>query len=349
MVITRPKSKQWLFGLLLLLVLVSNFLVYRLSIIPMPADSKGVVIGSLIDFFIVAPLLIIAMTRNKGFSVKRFITFMVLGIVAARFVIPAAYFKPFAFIPYAAIGFEGILLVAEIGLIVLLLKHVPTIAREIKEGNTSVLFAFPEKVKDRVSAQPVITLIAAEALMFYYAFASWKQQPSIQEKAFSLHQKTSLIAFNIMLIHAIVIETLGFHWWLHDKSIILSIVLLILNIYSVIYVIADIQTVRLNPLTVEDDRIRVSLGLGKRMEIPFDAITRIDWGEKAASTNIKEEGIIDFIARDFEELKPQCVIHFDQPQQATLFLGMKKEFHAAAIRVDELERFRLTVEQKVGE
>lgn len=184
--------------------------------------------------------------------------------------------------------------------------------------------------------------------MFYYAFASWKRKPPTGEAFFSLHQKTSMLAFNIMLIHAIVIETIGIHWWLHEKSMILSIVLLILNIYSVIYFIADIQTVRLNPLAVKVNRMHISLGLGKRMEIPFDAIDKIEWFEDAAKCNLKSKGLIEFIARDMEEAKPNCVLHFKEPLKATLFMGMEKKFNMAAIRLDEPERFRDVLEEKLG-
>lgn len=346
MVLTPSRSKQGLFAGLLLLVLMSNYFAYRLPAIPVPADSRAVVLGSLLDFAIVAPLLILALTRKKGFTLKRFITFMVIGLVAARFIIPAEHFEPFKFIPYAAIGLEGLIVLAEIWLLFLLAKHLPSIIRTLKKENASGLFAFPTLVKEKVSSHPIISIVAAEALMFYYAFASWKRKPPVGERFFTLHQKTSLLAFNIMLIHAIVIETLGIHWWLHDKSLILSIVLLLLNVYSVFYFLADIQTVRLNPLKMNETHMQISLGLGKRMEIPYDAIEKIEWGNEAGQYNLKSKDVIEFIARDFEEVKPQCIIHFSRPVRAILFLGMEKEFRTVAIKVDEPERFRMMLESK---
>ncbi|MFS0690827.1 beta-carotene 15,15'-monooxygenase [Sporosarcina sp. 179-K 8C2 HS] len=343
MVLTRQRSKQSILAVLLLLVLVSNYLAYRLPAIPLPADPRGVVIGSMLDLAIVAPLLILAMTRKKGFTLKRFFTFMVIGLVAARFVIPGEYFEPFKFIPYVAIGFEGFLLLAEIGLLFLLAKHLPTIMKEVRSTNSG-----PALVKNKVSTHPFVSIITAESLMFYYAFASWKRKPSAGETMFTLHQKTSMIAFYVMLIHAIVIETIGIHWWLHGKSMILSIVLLILNIYSVIYVIADIQTVRLNPLAMKENRMHISLGLGKRMEIPYDAIEQIEWGDGAERYPLKAVGLIEFIAKDMEESKPNCILHFKEPLKATLFMGVEREFRSAAIRLDEPERFRHALEKKLG-
>ena len=181
MVLSRSRSKQGFLGALLLLVLVSNYLAYRLPAIPLPADTRGVVFGSLLDFAIIAPLLILALTRKKGFTLKRFFTFMVIGLVAARFVIPGEYFEPFKFVPYVAIGFEGLLLLAEIGLLFLFAKHLPKILKEVRTANSGGLFAFPALVKERVSAHPIVSIVAAESLMFYYAFASWKRKPPVGE------------------------------------------------------------------------------------------------------------------------------------------------------------------------
>ncbi len=346
MVSVRQDSKSPFLLLLLILVLSANLALYRLpiSILPAPSDATWVIIGSLIDFSIVAPLLILAMTRKKGFTVKRFFSFMVLGIVAARFIIPTAYFAPFKFLAYTAVAVEVIIVLAEVGLIFILLKHIPRIIRDVKSSGEGPLFTFPTAVEKRVGRHPLVRIISAETIMFYYAFASWKKHPTVGENRFTLHTQTSFIAFYIMLIHALVIETFGIHWWLHDKSLILSIVLLVLNVYSVIFFIGDIQAVRLNPLIVDDKQIRVSLGLGKRMVIPLAEIENIAWADEAANENLKAKGIIDFIARDFEEVTPQCVITFKQPLKATLFLGFEKSFLKAAIRVDDPVRFRQLLE-----
>lgn len=350
MVLTKQNSKSPLLMMVLVLVFTSNLALYRLPIpiLPAPADATWVIVGSLIDFSIVAPFLILAMTRKKGFTVKRFVTFMMLGIIVARIIIPTAYFEPFKFIPYIAIAIEGIILLAEISLLFILLKHTPRIIRDIKVSGEGPLFTFTTLVEKQIGKHPLIKIISAETLMFYYAFGTWKKRPITVENHFSIHKKTSFIAFYVMMIHAIVIETIGIHWWLHDKSMILSIVLLILNIYSVVFFIGDIQAVRLNPLIVDEKQIRVALGLGKRMVIPFDEIEHVAWGNDAANENLKAKDTIDFIARDFEEVQPQCVITFKRPLSATLFLGFEKEFSKAAIRVDDPIQFRSYIDARLN-
>lgn len=348
MVLSKSRSRQRIYVGLLLLIVGSNLFIYRVPDIPAPSEAKGLVFGSIIDLAVIAPLLILAMTRRKGFTAKRFITYAVLGLIVSRLIVPAAYFEPFRFIPYIAIGVEGLLVLAELWLLFLFVKHLPKIVKEIKQEQAGGLFSFPAKVKERVANHPLVAVLAAELLMFYYAFASWKRRPSIEEHQFTLHRNTSLIAFYVMLLHAIVIETIGIHWWLHEKSIALSIVLLVLNVYSVLFFLADIQAVRLNPLEVGERHLRVSLGLGKRMEIPYDAIERVEWGAEAAACKLKDRSVIDFIAKDFEEATPQAVIYLRQPMPATLIMGFEKDYETVALRVDEPERFRELLETQLN-
>lgn len=175
--------------------------------------------------------------------------------------------------------------------------------------------------------------------MFYYAFLTWRKPVQEGSHYFSLHKKTSVTAFYIMLIHAIIIETLGSHWWLHDKSVILSIVLLVINIYSVIYFIGDIQAIRHNPMYVTNDKIYLSLGLSKKMVIPFENIKTIKWGEEA-SAYTKDKSTLEFIAKDLEDVKPHCLIEFNEPLKASLLLGFTRSYSRVTIRLDEPERFQ---------
>jgi hypothetical protein len=326
---------------LLLLVLCANMLIYRSPITPLvlPADADWVVVGSLIDLAIVAPLLVLSLKRKKV-TVKSFIGLMVTGLVFARFLIPKAYFEPFAYMPFAAIGLEVLILLAELGLVVLLAWRLPGIIRWIKAHGDSPLYSLPAAVEKRVGTHILLRLLSYEMVMFYYAFASWKKKAPVGGNYFSLHQKSSLIAFYVMLIHAVVIETIGIHWLIHGMSPWVSIVLLILNIYTVIYFIGEIQAIRLNPLLVKNEQIYVSLGLGKRMIIPLKEIERIRWGKEAAEFNMKSKETIAFIAKDFEDVPPHCIIEFKKPLEASLFYGFKKSFAKAAIRLDEPERFK---------
>jgi hypothetical protein len=209
-----------------------------------------------------------------------------------------------------------------------------------------VLFAFSDAVDKKAKKHPLIVIICSELLMFYYAFFAWKKQPRANENTFTLYKKSSLIAIQLMVIHAIVFETVGIHWWLHEKSLLLSILLFVLNLYSIILLIGDIHAVRLNPIQVENDRIYVSLGLMKRMEIPMNEIeTVIEEKEILEQKPTKET--IEFIARDFEKVSPDVLLKLKHPVQATLLLGKKQSYKQVAIKVDEPEKFLALIKQNL--
>ena len=97
----------------------------------------------------------------------------------------------------------------------------------------TVYFHAVEKV---VTKNILIRVLMSEFLMIYYAFFTWKKKAPNHEGVVTMHKKTSAVAFHMMMIHAILIETIGLHWWLHDKSLVLSIISINLKyIFSVFF------------------------------------------------------------------------------------------------------------------
>lgn len=331
---------------LLLLVISSNYVLYHSSfgIQSLPADLNGVVVGSILDLSLVAPLLFLAWQRK--FSVKYFIVLMATGLIAARFIIPSEYLASFQSVMWLGVGIEGVLIFFELSLLFMLAKNVPPILKRVKSSSLPLLFSFSRAINEKFPKQTFIHILCSEMLMFYYAFGTWKKQPSTEGDTFTLYKRSSFITFQIMIIHAIVIETLGLHWLLHNTSIVLSVVLLFLNIYSIVFFIGDIQALRLNPLRVDNDRLYVSFGLAKRMEIRFQDIEEI-----IEDTHILEQKIpsttIEFIARDFETVHPDLLLTLKSPIEATLFIGIKKKYKQVAIRVDDPHAFKKIVKERL--
>ncbi|AUO10317.1 beta-carotene 15,15'-monooxygenase [Priestia megaterium] len=342
--VLHKKTVSFVALFLLLLVISSNYVLYHSSfgLQSLPSDFNRVVVGSILDLSLVAPLLFLAWQRK--FSLKYFIVLMATGLVAARFIIPSEYFTSFQSVMWLGVGIEGVLILFELSLLFMLVKNVPPILRRIRSSSLPLLFSFSRAVNDKFPKQTFIHILCSEMLMFYYAFGTWKKKPSDEANTFTLYKRSSFITFQIMIIHAIVIETLGLHWLLHNTSIILSIVLLILNIYSIVFFIGDIQALRLNPLRVDDDHLYISFGLAKRMEIPFRDIAEI-----VEDAHILQQKIlnatIEFIARDFETVHPDLLLILKSPIEATLFMGIKKKYQQVAIRIDDPHAFKKIVKE----
>ncbi len=314
---------------LLLLVLVSNFLLYlpEISSIFSIQLTSGVALGSLIDLAIIAPLLFFSAFK---ISIKQTIGFMVAGLILARLIVPYELFVPYIGVLYAGIAIEILLITAEIGILFLILWRIPKIKAEIMAMKSGILFGLIPAVEKLITKNIIVNIIMTEIIMFYYALFTWKKKTPREAESVSMHKNTSTIAFNIMLIHAIIIETIGLHWWLHEKSLVLSVVLLILNIYSVFFFLAEIQITRLHPIVKRDGTLYITQGFTARAAVPISLIKEVEWGG-----SLPQKDTLKFIYKDFEELEPQAIIYLNEPIEVTQFMGRKKSITEFAIRVDD--------------
>ncbi|MCW1929217.1 beta-carotene 15,15'-monooxygenase [Bhargavaea beijingensis] len=335
-VVRKSANPIWL--ILLLLVLGSNLLLYRTEFGGdlLSGASESVVLGSLIDLAIVVPLLFLAWRRS--ITLKGFLLGAAAGLIAARFLIPAEWLGSYAPITYLGFAAEGAFILLELVLVVSLFVYLPKILRTTREDSKPLLFAFPAAVDSHIRSHPIVHAFCSEMLMFHYAFGSWKKKLPLTEDTFTLHRKTGHMAMQIMIIHGIIIETIGIHWWLHEKSLVLSIILLFLNVYSVIYLIADMQAVRLSPAVFGRDRLYLSLGMAKRMEIRYSDIAELVTDGEELSGKLSKD-TAEFISRDFDAASPDILIKLKQPVAAILFMGIRKPYRAVAVKVDEKEAF----------
>ncbi|TQR21555.1 beta-carotene 15,15'-monooxygenase [Psychrobacillus vulpis] len=318
----------------LLLVLTSNFLLYQSEVpdfLSLPLTS-GVAIGSLIDFAIVAPFLVYLAFK---ISIKQTLGLMVFGLVLAKFLIPANLYAPYREILYTGLALEALLVLAEIALIFIVIRKASAIRNEMKEMNEDIIYSLLPSVEKIATKNVFIRIIMSEFLMFYYALFTWKKKAPSHEGVVTMHEKTSAVAMNIMLIHAIVIETIGIHWWLHEKSLVLSIILLVLNVYSVFFIIADIQITRLHPMEIKNGKLYITQGMASRIIVSLSNIKEVEWGAALPNKNT-----LQFVYKDFEKIEPQAIIRLHEPVEATMFMGIKKKATEFAIRVDEPQKLK---------
>lgn len=342
MYIIQKGKYVWL--LMLAFILSSNYILYQTSIGAniLPPEANLVVLGSLIDLIIMGPIFF--MLYRKQFSIKTAVLFAAGGCILASFFIPSYLLGPFAAVTWVGIGVEAALITFELLFVIAFFRYLPKVAGMVKASVLPVIFSFPKAVDKYVKNNPIIHVICSESLVFYYALCSWKKTPSY---GITLHKKSNFIAFQIMMIHAIIIETFAIHWWLHSKSVVISIILLILNIYSVIFLIACIQSIRLNPIYTDEKAIYVSFGILKRVKIDFQDIESVIEDDTVLKSKIAKD-TIDFIAKDFEQVYPDMIIKMKKPVTATVFMGIQKKYSKIAIKSDDSARLKGIILNKIS-
>jgi len=325
------KKVKPLWILLAFLVLLSNYILYRSTFGKsiLPDETTGIILGSFFDLIIMAPLFIWFTLKEK--SIKTAILLVALGCIVARLIIPKQLIQPFAPITWVGIAIEIGILIIELLLIFKLIRYIPTIISQVKKSSKPVLFSFFDSVKQCVSTNIIIQILCSELMMIYYALFAWRKKPIA---GFTLYKNTSYIPFTIMIIHAIILETLGFHWWLHEKSFVLSIILLILNIYTVLFFLADLNALRLNPTQIKNGYLYLSMGLIKRVEIKVTDIDYLSQNQADLDAKLAKD-TATFFVKDFEDGKPNLILYMKKPTTVTLMMGIEKQVSKIAIQCDQ--------------
>lgn len=310
------------------LIFMSNIWLYHSStgqaIIPYD-DSVGVVVGSLLDLAIVLPLLITLHVQKKSW--KLFFLLVISGLVLARLIIPAPLLAPFFAITTAALVAELVFIVIECSVIVLLLYYARAIYTDVKQRTTPLPFALLAATNKRMKAHLLLQGLLQEALVVYYAIAGWRKETP---RGYTLYKNSMYIPVMIMILHAIVLEAVAFHWLLHDWLPIVAYVLLAFHIYSVLFVLADMQAMRLTPTIYKHDTWYVSFGLLKRIAIHRDDMKAIH-----TDKTVDRRQTVYFEAPTFGEEEPHFIVELHEEKPVHFAMGITKHVRYVAIQADD--------------
>ena len=314
------------------LIIVSNYFLYLPFVQQhfMNEMDIRIVWGSIIDLVILVPILLFA-TFQIGW--KHSLVASMLGLVWIKWIIPFEFHEYINPILVTGIAAEGLFVLSEIALLVWMVWKIPKIRQSISKSQTELLYnAIPSVIKE-TKDHIILRLFTMEWLTIYYGLFTFRKKTPMHAGVFTMHKTTSALAMQIMLIHAFVIETVAFHWYLHSENPALSYFLLVLNLYGLIYVIANLQIMRLAPLEIRNNTLTMSQGLAKSVQIALNNIQEIKHNEASA------ENIEIIMYRDFEERKPELILILKEEVPLYMAFGRKKMVKKLAFSVDDPHKF----------
>ena len=288
------------------------------------AQQRGVVIGSILDCVVLVPVFILL--HIKKWNVKTVLTVMAAGMLFIRFIIPSALMEPFEVLTWTAIGIEAAFVSIEIILLLLFARYLPGIFHQVKRGQTSMLFTLQKEAKAKGKGNPIVRVLISEILVFYYAFLSWRKPA--KEAGWTVYQKTFYVPMFIMLIHAIIIEGIGFHFFFAEKLPLLAWIHKIFSVYGLIFLVADFQALRKNPLFIQHNHLYLSNGLMRNICIDLEDIKQIH-------DHLEEKKVYHFKALGTTEEKPSFILELKGPQSIHLVGGLTKQVTYIGVYADE--------------
>lgn len=342
--LSRRRKGIW-FGLISF-ILLSNYLLYALPIVP--GAPKEVVLGSLLDCMFVIPVITYFFIIRKRYSLTYIIPVVIAGYIFARFIIPNDYFQAFSYVSYIIVAGEIAFVCLELFLLYKIVRMLPNIVKKYKEYKrecSSFSYAIDAAFENTMKNNKLVDVIVTECKLIYYAFLSWREKVPEGEFVYTYHKKTGAIGVYIMIIHATLIESIGFHYLLHQWNPVLAWMLLILNVYAMFYFLAEIQAMRKNPIIITEEQIIIQIGLGKKIVIPFTRIDKIAF-YKGESLK-KEKQVLDATVMEFIKEPPTFEITLKEPVKAQLLYGFSKTVSRVHLNVDEERRFYDMVTEKL--
>ncbi|MEH7074298.1 hypothetical protein [Neobacillus drentensis] len=349
--ISLSKNKWFWFSLLLALVISSNLLIYRLeSLGPLPT---GMVIGSLFDFIVTIPLLVYFFIIRKRYSLKYILPIMIAGYGAAVLIIPHGLLSAYSFVKYILFAGEAAFFLLEIYVVVKLFIKIPAIIKSYRK-NYSEIPTFPYRMKQawdqHLKPSRAQEFFFSDVTMFYYSLFSWRKKPwPSDDWRYSFHKKTGAITLYIMLIHAVVLESLGFHFLLHSWSELVAIIVLILNVYTLLFFLGEIQAIRHCPIMITDKYLYLQVGIMKQLIVPIEKIKSIHvYNGPDKLTKEETKDIFDATLSDFFKEKPQFEVELDHAVEARFMYGFKRRVNKVHLRIDEPQRFYHALLEKIN-
>ncbi len=124
------------------------------------------------------------------------------------------------------------------------------------------IYLFLMYKKGNIDQNPIFLLFKKEWNILYHAFFKWriKKRMVIQNDSYLFHKNSNYFYLFLALIHEQIIETIVFHIYLKKEEPNIALIMLVLHIYSVIYMLGDYNLMRNTPFRITKDKVRMKIG-----------------------------------------------------------------------------------------
>ena len=184
--------------------------------------------------------------------------------------------------------------------------------------------------------------VAYEITLFYLALLSWRARPHVPAgaAAFSTHRRSGYAGLVLAVVIMSAVEGTIVHLLAARWSVTAAWILTALSIYGVVWMLGDLQAIRLRPTLVQDDTLHVRVGL--RWDV------RLRWADVEA---VEPRGAAPFPRRAPGHLRatpmgePNVVVTLRHPVRVRGPYGISRTVTRLGVAVDEQASFLSHVER----
>ncbi|MCM3671259.1 hypothetical protein M3181_20070 [Mesobacillus maritimus] len=237
-----------------------------------------------------------------------------------------------------------LLILIELFIISFLILRLSKLFKSYKKNNNDE--NFPTKLQIvlmETLPKHIALIVSREITMLYYLFT--RKTRKEEGMAFSYHKEIGYNGVLFALIGVILIESVGLFFLLHAWIPVLSWVHLALNGYGLLYLVSDYRAIVKLPIILTEHDLFIRVGSRRQIKIPYERIASINGGDRFLDQK-KEKGIFKAILIEFDT--PQFELNLKEPVTTTNLIGKPQEIMKVYITVDDKERFRQTLHQRLA-
>jgi len=320
------------FAVALLFYLVDGMLVHSSAFAERPdliaaAASFDLTVGVALAYWLLV-------VRRGRAALRTLLPVFVLSIAAATLTLPPGHRNLLRDVRFVAIPFE----LAVMTLIVIGVRQT-----QKRLASAGAALDVPERIRavlpSSLVGERVIEIIATEASIFFYAFASWRRKPFVPESArgFSYHQRNASAATLYTIFFASVVELVAVHFLLRAVAPRADIAVLAVSVFGAVWILGFARAVQLRPILLTNDELRVRSGMSWHLDIPRAAIALIEFGR----VNAPPRRTPGYVRAALGE--PNAVITLREPLRAHGPYGVGRDVTRVGLVLDDLKGFEQAI------
>lgn len=303
---------------------------------PLLAKSPRVISGAVtFDLLVTVPLLYwLMVVRRTRVPAVTLLPLFLAGLAAARVVLPARYQG------WLALATLVLAPAAEVAVLAFAAVRARKMIRRLRAGprDADSFDAFRDALEETTGSHIVAYAIASEVALVWYALLSWRARPRVAEGdlAFTNDRRTGAAGLLFGLGVASTMELMVVHVLAARESGALAWVLTAASAYTLLWIVGFARALRLRPVTLGTESMRLRVGLLWDVTIPYAAIEAVD----AAPRTPIDRDAPGYLHAAFAGT-PQTVLTLAAPVDAIGIYGIRRKgVRRIGVYVDDPGGFR---------
>lgn len=286
--------------------------------------------GLTFDMTISIPILYYFLARKRKLPKVLLIPIFILSLIAASLILPRDHHQFLDLIKHAIFPLETFIIFYFIFKITRVVKEYKRLKPKSELGFSVIL---KECLKKTIGHGKVPEILGTEISILYYGLFAWKRPKQTGENAFTAYKKSGYGSIVGGLAFLSLSEVLAFHVLFMQISTIAAWIIFVLNLYGIIFILADFNASRREPTYIEDEKLYINAGIRWKAVIPLKDIKSVE----LSNESLRDKQILRTMTI-FSS--PNLVIELEKTYRAEGPYGIRKNFDKVLLNLDEPQRFK---------